>query len=75
MPLILTSFLAVSDLDRYGDLVYSFQVPYKSTHCTSEQTEQSLSEALKIVIKYAVEKAKPIGFENLDFKKKKQNLN
>ncbi len=67
-------FLAVSDLDRFGNLVYSFQVPYKSTHCTSEQTEQSLSEALKVVIQYAVEKAKPIGFENLDFKKKKQNL-
>lgn len=30
--------------------------------------------ALKTVILYAIEKAKPIGFENLDFKKKKQNL-
>ena len=64
-------FLAVSDLDRYGNLVNSFQVPYKSTHCTSEQTQQSLSEALKMVIQYAVDQAKPIGCENLDFKKKK----
>ena len=64
-------FLAVSNLDRFGNLVYSFQVPYKSNHCTSEQTKQSLSEALKVVIEYAVEKAKPIGFENLDFKKEK----
>ena len=67
-------FLAISDLDRYGNLVNSFQVPYKSTHCTSEQTQQSLSEALKIVIQYAVDHAKPIGYENLDFKRKKQNL-
>ena len=68
------SFLAVSDVDRYGNLVNSFQVPYKSTHCTSAQTQQSLSEALKIVIEYAVDQAKPVGCENLDFKKKKQNL-
>ncbi|WP_338452510.1 IS200/IS605 family accessory protein TnpB-related protein [Niallia oryzisoli] len=67
-------FLAVSDVDRFGNLVHSFQVPYQTTHCTSEQTEQNLSVALKTVILYAIEKAKPIGFENLDFKKKKQNL-
>ena len=67
-------FLALSDVDRYGNLVNSFQVPYKSTHCTSEQIQQSLSEALKIVIKYAVDQAKPIGCEKLDFKKKKQSL-
>ena len=67
-------FLAISELDRCGNLVNSFQIPYKCTHCTSEQTEQSLSEALKVVIQYAVEKAKPIGCENLDFKKKKQSL-
>ena len=69
-----SGFLAVSDVDRYGNIVSSFQVPYRSTHCTSEQTRQSLSEALKMVIKYAVDQAKPIGYENLDFKKKKQNL-
>ena len=67
-------FLAISDVDRYGNVVNSFQVPYQSTHCTSAQTQQSLSEALKIVIKYAADQAKPIGCENLDFKKKKQNL-
>ena len=67
-------FLAVSDLDRYGNVINSFQVPYKSSHCTSEQTQQSLSEALKIVINYAGDQAKPIGFENLDFKKKKKSL-
>ena len=50
-------FLAVSDLDRYGNLVNSFQVPYKSTHCSSEQTKQSLSEALKVLIQYAIDKA------------------
>ena len=67
-------FFAISDVDRYGNVVNSFQVPYKSTHCTSEQTQQSLSEALKIVIQYAVDQAKPIGCEKLDFKKKKKSL-
>ena len=69
-----SGFLALSDVDRYGNLVNSFQVPYQSIHCTSEQTRQSLSEALKIVIQYAVDQAKSIGYEDLDFKKKKQNL-
>ena len=27
-----------------------------------------------MVVNYAVDQAKPIGYENLDFKKKKQNL-
>ena len=67
-------FLAISDVDRYGNIVNSFQVPYNSTHCTSEQTQQSLSEALKIVIQYAVDQTKPIGCEKLDFKKKKKSL-
>ena len=64
-------FLAVSDVDRYGNVVHSFQVPYHSTHCTSAQTRQSLSEALKIVIKYAVDQAKPIGCENSRLQKEK----
>ncbi len=67
-------FLAVSDVDRYGNLVNTFQVPYRSTHCTSAQTQQSLSKALKRVINYAVSQAKPIGCEKLDFKRKKRNL-
>ena len=54
-------FLAVSDVDRYGNLVNTFQVPYRSTHCTSEQTQQSLSKALKIVIQYAVVKQNQLG--------------
>ena len=58
-----SGFLAVSDVDRYGNLVGSFQVPYHSTHCRSKRTRQSLSEALKMVIKYAVDQAKPIGYE------------
>lgn len=34
-------FLAVSDVDRFGNLMHSFQVPYQSTHCTSEQNKTS----------------------------------
>lgn len=68
------NFLAVTEVDRYGNYVHSFIVPFRSTHVTSEQTKQSLSEALRIVIAYALEKQKPIVREELNFKKKKQQL-
>jgi IS605 OrfB family transposase len=67
-------FLAVTDVDRFGNYLHSFQVPFVSQHASSKQIEQSLSSALKVVVAYAVEKQKPIANENLDFKKKKQNL-
>jgi IS605 OrfB family transposase len=68
------NFLAVTEIDRYGNPLDSFQVPLHAYHVTSEQAEQSLSIALKTVVEYAKEKQKPIAYEDLDFKKKKQNL-
>ncbi len=67
-------FLAVADVDRFGNPLRCFHVPYRSNHCSSEQTKQSLSNALKIVVKYAKEKQKPIANEKLDFRRKKQSL-
>ena len=68
------NFLAVTDVDRFGNYVHSFQVPFKAYHVSSEQAKQSLSDALKIVGDYASVKQKPIAHEKLDFKKKKQQL-
>ncbi|MCG7336491.1 transposase [Sporosarcina sp. ACRSM] len=68
------NFLAVTEVDRFGNYVHSFQVPFKAYHVSSEQAKQSLSDALKIVVDYAVAKQKPIAYEKLDFKKKKQQL-
>lgn len=67
-------FLAIADVDRFGNYNDSFQIPYKANHASSEETKQSLSEALKVVVEYAKNKQKPIAKEKLDFKKKKQNL-
>ena len=68
------NFLAVSEVDRHGNYLHSFNVPFKSYRVSSEQAKQSLSEALKVVTKYALEKQKPIVREELDFKKKKLQL-
>ncbi|MBO0600754.1 IS200/IS605 family accessory protein TnpB-related protein [Sporosarcina sp. E16_3] len=68
------SFLAVTDVDRFGNHVHSFQVPFKAYHVSTQQAKQSLSDALKRVVDYAVVKQKPIAHEKLDFKKKKQQL-
>ena len=54
--------------------MHSFRVPFCAYHVSSEQAEQSLSCALKVVVEYALRKQKPIAYENLDFKKKKQQL-
>lgn len=68
------NFLAVTEVDRFGNYLNSFQVPFCAYHVSSEKAKQSLSEALKIVVEYALEKQKPIVREELDFKKKKQQL-
>jgi IS605 OrfB family transposase len=67
-------FLAVTEVDRFGNYLCSFQVPFCAYHVSSKQAEQSLSCALKVVVEYALEKQKPIVYENLDFKKKKQQI-
>lgn len=68
------NFLAVSEVDRHGNYLHSFNVPFKGYQVSSEQAKQSLSEALKRVTVYALEKQKPIVREELDFKKKKYQL-
>ena len=67
-------FLAVIEVDRFGNYLHSFRVSFCAYHVSSEQAEQSLSCALKVVAEYALKKQKPIVYENLDFKKKKQQL-
>ncbi|WP_318618357.1 IS200/IS605 family accessory protein TnpB-related protein [Sporosarcina sp. YIM B06819] len=68
------NFLAVSEVDRYGNYLTSFNIPFKGYQVSSEQAKQSLSEALKVVTEYALEKQKPIIREELEFKKKKLQL-
>jgi len=67
-------FLAVTEVDRFGNYLHSFQVPFCAYHVSSKQAGESLSCALKVVARHALKKQKPIVYENLDFKKKKQQL-
>lgn len=68
------NFLAVAELDRFGNFLHSFHVPFKAYHASSEQAKQSLSHSLKKLCDYALEQQKPIAHEALDFKKKKQQI-
>lgn len=68
------NFLSVTETDRFGNPIYTFDVPLKGYNVSSEVAEQSLSVALKQVVEYALEKKKPIAYEDLDFKKKKLQL-
>ena len=62
-------------MDRFGNYLHSFQVPFCAYHVSNEQAKQSLSCALKVVAQYALNKQKPIIYYYFLFKKKKQQLN
>lgn len=68
------NFLSVSELDRFGNPLHSFDFPFRAEHATSEQRKQSLSEALGQAVAYAAEKHKPLVHEDLDFQQKKKQL-
>ncbi|MEI4770930.1 IS200/IS605 family accessory protein TnpB-related protein [Psychrobacillus sp. FJAT-51614] len=68
------NFLAVTEVDRFGNYLHSFHVPFQAYHVSSEQAKQSLSNALKVVVDYALAKQKPIAREELNFQKKKLQL-
>ena len=66
--------LAVSEIDRFGNLLNSFNVPYDLKDKTTEQSNNILSLVVKKLTNYALEVAKPIVIEDLDFKGKKKSL-
>ena len=66
--------LAVSEIDRHGNLVNSFKVNTCTYGKTRNQARAIIGDAVKVVIAFAVSSLKPIVIEKLDFSKKKQQL-
>ena len=66
--------LAVSETDRFGNLVNSWTIPLVTYGKTSEQAMAVIGDAVKQVIGIAVNACKPIVIEMLDFSEKKAGL-
>lgn len=66
--------LAVSEIDRHGNLVNSFKISTCTYGRDHNQAKAIIGDAVKCIIAVASNKQKPIVIEKLDFSKKKQQL-
>lgn len=66
--------IAVSESDRFGNLVRSVTYPACVKDRNSGQTEAIYGDICKSIIEMAASTGKPIIHENLDFRKKKATL-
>lgn len=57
--------LAMTELDRHGNLIHHEVIRFDITGKTNGQREQILSNSLEKIFKYARQKCKPIAMENL----------
>lgn len=63
--------LAYTELDRYGNLLHHYVVPFRLHGLTAGQREQVLSRALEEIFQYAQKAEKPIVMERLENIKQK----
>ncbi len=66
--------VAVTDLDRFGNVVATFRVPCVTRGKTHPQILAVLGDATSQVVTYACRRQKPIVAEQLDFEEKKAEL-
>ena len=66
--------LAVSEVDRFGNLVRSQIIPLDTYGKRTDQAKAIIGDAVKIVVSLARKVAKPITIEKLNFSKKKAEL-
>ena len=66
--------IAVSESDRFGNLVWSISYPACVKDKTSVQTEAIYGDICKEIVARATSTGKPISHEKLDFSKKKTSL-
>jgi IS605 OrfB family transposase len=66
--------LAVVETDRFGNPIKAKSFPLITYGKSSAQTEALIGEVSKEVNQWAIEVKKPLVLENLDFKKKKAQL-
>ncbi len=67
-------FVAVSQTDRFGNVVDACNVPLPLVDRSRYQAETAIAECVKTVVGYAVRAGKPLSIERLDFAKKKAQL-
>lgn len=65
---------AVTETDRFGNIVNTFNEPIVTTGLTTHQTLAVLGDAVKKVVAYAKNVQKPIVIEKLDFQRKRAEL-
>ena len=65
-------FVAVSETDRYGNLINTFQIKYRFRSGT--KTESDFQWIAKILSEYCLKDKKDLVIENLKFDKKKANM-
>ena len=66
--------LAVSETDRFGNLVHSLRIDLHSYGKTTDQAKALIGDAVVLVAQMAKARSKPIVIEKLDFSKKKAEL-
>ncbi|HUW65643.1 MAG TPA: transposase [Spirochaetia bacterium] len=67
-------FLAVGEIDRFGNPMGEFIIPVPMRDRSTGQINAALGDALKQVMELSASKNKPVAMELLDFEKKKRSL-
>lgn len=67
-------FLAVSEIDRFGNPIKNWSIKVPMYNRRKEQAMASLSDAIKEILVYAILVQKDVVIEKLDFSKKKTQL-
>jgi len=67
-------FVAVSQTDRFGNLVDAFNVPLPLAGTSLHQAKTAIAECVKVIVAHAARAGKPLSIERLDFAKKKVQL-
>lgn len=66
--------LAISEMDRHGNWLQSDSVPLLTAGKDAAQAKATIGEAVKLVVLAALALGKPLVIEQLDFSKKKTEL-
>lgn len=66
--------LAVSEVDRFGNLVKTWKVPMSTYGKTGEQARAIIGEMAVEIARMAQKAGKPVVIEKLDFRKRKSEL-
>lgn len=68
------NLIALSEIDKHGNLIYSTEIPFDFTHKTSNQRKWMMENVVNQVLAYCVKVNKPLIIETLNFEKKKADF-